>query len=426
MMYKLTLLYWILFLFKPDWMMGYYFPPLEVLSRGNIFALGGIFLSALFSSEEKEEREYTYLLPLVVVCLFSVAFAGNTGAGRPFLKLIFQYYMLGIITLTYINTWKRLRVLFVVILLHFLFLGVWGIGYRVVPWHARLNETNAFGPYMALAVTFSLFYLHGEKNKYLRVLCYVMIPIAFANIVRGFTMGSFVSLVALGFYLLIRYPRKVRGVLIVGALALTFVVVLDFLAKRPERYWKEMEKLTGNVEESSVGGERLFLWGIALREFADNPVFGVGLNNFGIEAVKFASDAEVEKAGLVWNSAANLWGFSLHNSHLQVPCELGVIGMIIYILLFVDFIRKNSFIRWSVSRLQGSQVTLIDLKDMKVERQDWALSYALSMSVEGGVFAYLISGMFYGILFYPDLWINLIANRALYKQVKRWESIEKC
>lgn len=413
-MYKLTLLYWAIALYRPDWMIASFIPPLSFLPGMNKYLLLGVFFSTFLAN--KPTREYSFILPFFLLCGISLLWAENTGPGRLSLIQLVQYYMLGVITFTYIDDLEKVRVFFRMFLFHFLYYGSWGLIYLgTVAWHNRLNEQDAFGPYMLLGVIFSFFYLFGEKNKFLRLLCMLTIVVCSAGAVLSFTMGTFLTFLILGGYVLFRYPHKIKAVMIVAVASFLFVILVSYSVSDPQAYWQEMSKIYTDTGGSGTGGERLFLWRMALRIFAANPILGVGLNNFGIHAPRVATMEDILESNSRFEGPENLWGFSLHNAHLEVLVELGIVGMIVYLWFFYDFWKKNISVRGKISEMLGSATNFLNAKRTAGEKLDLPMLYSTSIALEGMLIIYIFTGTVYGLLFYPDFWITIIANRMLHK-----------
>ncbi len=413
-MYKLTLLYWIISLYKPDWMISSYIPALSFLPALNKFILLGVFFSTFFTN--KPTREYLYILPFLLLCGLSFLWSENTGIGRPPLILLIQYYLIGVITLTYIDNMDKVKTFFRIFLVHFLYYGLWGAVYfGKVTWHTRLNEEDAFGPYMLLGFIFSFFYIYGEKERNFKLLGIATSIICLSGAIASFTMGTFLTLLILGGYIFVRYPHKIKATVLLITAGFIFVTTVNFVVSNPGEYWQEMSKIYTDTSGSGTGGERLFLWRTGLKIFKKNPILGVGLNNFGIHAPEVATQQEVEDADIQFSGPENLWGFSLHNSHLEVLVELGIVGIILYVQLFYDFWKKNRRVRQKIAENNQLKINLLSLRSLFDNNKNLSLAYSISMGLEGMLVIYIFAGTVYGLLFYPDFWITIIANRMLYK-----------
>ena len=96
-----------------------------------------------------------------------------------------------------------------------------------------------------------------------------------------------------------------------------------------------------NLEEDTSALSRLRYYKQAYNSFKNNPFLGVGLGNWKIESIKY--DNKTMKGYIVQ--------YHVHNDFLQNLAELGIIGFLVYGLIFLQiaiiniklFFRKNEF-----------------------------------------------------------------------------------
>lgn len=69
--------------------------------------------------------------------------------------------------------------------------------------------------------------------------------------------------------------------------------------------------------------DRIFMWKAAVEMFKSNPLFGVGLGNFYIFYPQYRS------------SWADLMNTSAHSNYFQILAELGIIGLISYLITLI-------------------------------------------------------------------------------------------
>ncbi|MBC2733176.1 MAG: O-antigen ligase family protein [Desulfobacteraceae bacterium] len=413
-LYRLTIVYWVLFLFKPGWLIGYYVPSLIFLAGINKYILVFLFVSTFF-----KKADYKFLLPFLILCAISLVLADNTGAGRPYLKLLFQYYMLAVVTFVYVDDYKKTNFLLNIIICHFIFYGLWGIVQNgKVDWHVRLNEQNAFGPYMVYGVAFSFFRLFSPGSIVERIVAYSALFLGLIGIVLTFNMGSLLAVSILGIYLFIRTPNKLKSLLYLCLMFLVFIGTINYFTPNGTDYFQEIDRLINDSGSSGMGGERLFLWRCGIRAFLRNPIFGVGLNNFGVLLPRLTSDAEISMYDISFQSAGALWGFQLHNSHLQVLCELGIVGTIFFSLLLKNFISNNLYMRSIIRRNEGNNLKLSHLKQFD-KKNSLIKAYVNIYALENCMVVYAICGLFYNLLFYPELWILLLLNENLKRNLQK-------
>ena len=106
--------------------------------------------------------------------------------------------------------------------------------------------------------------------------------------------------------------RVLRLFAVAGILVLGYEL-LPYLSQSSEFY--SIQRFSLTVEQLQSGEDvisvREYLWDAAIKAFHENPIFGIGVGKFG--------------------AYTNL-GTDTHNTYLQVLCEQGIIGFILYIL----------------------------------------------------------------------------------------------
>lgn len=108
-------------------------------------------------------------------------------------------------------------------------------------------------------------------------------------------------------------------------------------------FWFSTSSLE-RIKEFDTGTGRIDLWRIAGQMSVDNPVIGVGLNNFRSESVDYAlqQPARLEGAGVVAESPD-----VVHNIYLQQLAETGAIGFALLIGFLIAALRAS----WRAARV---------------------------------------------------------------------------
>jgi len=111
---------------------------------------------------------------------------------------------------------------------------------------------------------------------------------------------------------------------------------------------------TLNTEDQSTN-QRLRFYVHGINHIIENPIIGVGLGNWKLKSVEYESPKML----------SYIVPYSLHNDFLQYGTEIGIIGMLIYLFLFIYIIytnflcfKKNYFL--SISLLISSITFFID------------------------------------------------------------------
>jgi hypothetical protein len=162
--WNLLLSVWFLYLFAPHKLLQFYVPASRPLAWLPELLLWGCAFHYLRSPARKPGYPAFTRFMLMMVLGTVVAYVlGNSGLARAILRYFYQYYLLGLITLSWCTTPRRARSLFTMYLGYFVWFGLWGLislktapltattdpGSRaIVYWHPDLDNRDAFGPLM--------------------------------------------------------------------------------------------------------------------------------------------------------------------------------------------------------------------------------------------------------------------------------------
>jgi O-antigen ligase len=215
------------------------------------------------------------------------------------------------------------------------------------------------------------------KMQWFHIACAASIPLAiFATNSRGAALAWVMCLLGLWY----KSRVKMRSALgIVG-------VVLAFSLLMTEENFARFK--ASGTEADVTGQERIELWKAGLRMVNENPLTGVGPNNFVyVNTANFSSEYKLVQ----------------HNIWIQAGSELGYPGLGLLLMMIAGCFYNQKRVR-----------TL--LKEKQIEDP---LLYWLSHGLDIGLIGFIVSGLFASTLCYPFFWINLVLSVALLDIVKR-------
>lgn len=396
---------WFIVLCSPQWL---------IASFGAKFALAvPTFLFAILLALVALHWPRHWNVPLLSLFLYTtitLLLAYNRGRALVPTKQLLLYYVLTVGTLTLV---RRPRQALPIILLYFLGQYVWWIGFGVksgsVEWDSWLANQDSFGPQMVLAIPACAYFGLAVKDRRLKWLAFASAGGAVLGLVSAFARGAVFSGVAVALFLWLRAPARNKG-----AIALGLVVALGLVAMGAKvisgegrgtttnNFWAEMSSAFSETKESSgTAGDREVLWRLARRVFYENPLLGVGADNFGPYAAEHFAAGTV--GGEYDENPSRLYDRALHSTYFQVLCEYGALGSLIFIWLLVDFWIKNRRLR-----SPGFNITF-----------DAAMGGTLSLKhlalgLEASMVGFLASGAFYNQLFihwlYTIIGVNLLLH----------------
>jgi O-antigen ligase len=172
---------------------------------------------------------------------------------------------------------------------------------------------------------------------------------------------------------------------IIGFLAVFAMIIA------PPTYWDRIHSITEEGADKGTGEERVYTWKIGWHMFLDNPILGVGQGNFPYVFRKYEIKAGHGEEGYHGRSVS---GRQAHSIYITMLSELGIIGTCIFIGIIINMFNN----------LKTIKVRSFYQKK-KVSAPIFNSNYFLALALEGSLVAYLVSGAFISILYYPNFWV---------------------
>lgn len=212
---------------------------------------------------------------------------------------------------------------------------------------------------LPLCVAFALSSRGWKRTAY-----FVCAAILAVGVVVTFSRGGFLGLVALSLVLLWKLSRRNRGLTIVAFLVATGF----FLVAMPNGYSNRLTTIF-SIEEDQTGSAqaRRELLDRALQVASNHVLIGVGMGNFHIYSIH-------EQVA--------------HNSYLEISAELGVAGLMAYLILIFAPLRPLRRIERETRTAQRGR--LIKGRDAPPEQY----AYFFSVALQAAFVAYLVCSFF--------------------------------
>lgn len=200
----------------------------------------------------------------------------------------------------------------------FAYMAVWALGHGGNgpggQW-AGMDE-NYTALFMSMAIAMAYFMLFATKKTWLRiVLVFSAVTMSMA-VVIGLSRGGFLGLLAVGVYCWYRSPQKLVGI------AAAVLAVVGFLVFAPQSFWDEMSTISDTNE--GTADMRLEMWRIAVWQYLDHPLTGVGAGNFPWETFDYETEEQVQKFN------RTLGGNVTHSLYFELLAEQGTLGVLIF------------------------------------------------------------------------------------------------
>jgi O-antigen ligase len=190
-------------------------------------------------------------------------------------------------------------------------LARFGVGNGARLDHLPYYDANDFGVFAVTAIPLGV-YFAVSQSRFLPKLAAVagLGPLLLAFVSAG-SRGGFLALIAVAAFFLVRQNTIATRWRVLGILTIAALVG----AVANDSYWERMRTIVHTEKDYNSTSQtgRLQIWSRGIGYMLQNPVFGVGLDNF--------STAEGRLSGIRYWTAP-------HNAYVQIGAELGVPGLL--------------------------------------------------------------------------------------------------
>jgi len=319
------------------------------------------------------------LMVYTVVLVLSSVMAVRPAAAYAKWELYFSWVLIYLLITNIITTEKRFFVFSLAFLLYSFKMSQHGFrswmmsGFSFTDWGVTgapgwFHNSGEVGIQMCIFLPLSVEFilaLRRHWGRYTRLFFYLFPTTAVATIVASSSRGALIGGAALALWWVARSKHRVRSLVAIAVVgALTWAVV------PPEQ---KQRFSTAGQDETSVS--RLDRWQAGIEMANENPVFGIGYNNWGV-----------------------VYGPLSHNIFIEAWSELGYSGLFAFIALIVATFVVNAKTRRMVRRLPTST----------------SFMEHMAFGLDGALIGFMASGFFVTVLYYPYFWINLAMTVALH------------
>jgi putative inorganic carbon (hco3(-)) transporter len=251
------------------------------------------------------------------------------------------------------------------------------------------QDPNEYAAAMVVSIGLGYGAIGASRSPWMRRALVAGIAICGWGVLASQSRGGLVALALAGAWIVMSSRGRER-VRMVGATAVLVAAGVAVLMLTPTGQ-QSLERIT---DGDSSG--RSDLWRIAVLQFQDEPLHGVGLGNYPVVAPRYVT-AEIEHTELV-NSIAPR---TTHNMYLEIAAELGMLGLV----TFATFVGGSLVLAMRGVRLARR------LRDEGIVRLGRGLIAATVGMLASGVF---LSGQYEELL-----WVLLAACVAYFAYVVR-------
>jgi O-antigen ligase len=361
------------------------YPVLDVMPYSQILLLAALFTA--FSDKSvhwvRDRQNFLVVLFFLIVLLSSLL-AFKPVASWNNRNIMLGWFLIYFLTITIVNSERRLLLF---LLAYFLF-NFKMSQHGVLDWASRgfafasygligapgyFRNSGEFAIQMLIFGSLALAFVIALKEywgRYKKWFLYLAAATGYLAVVGASSRGSQLGLAIIGIWMLLKQKGGFKGLIAIIALSGILYLLL------PDR---QIERFTQmGTDENSI--LRLAHWEYALTDvIPEHPILGVGYANwypylyfkvpFGFGPVTIIQDS--------------------HNIYIQAAAELGITGLVVFLLLAI-----NAFVTNARTRKLAKE-------------SNNRLFVNLSYGFDAGLIGYLVAGTFVTVLYYPFFWIQI-------------------
>lgn len=264
-------------------------------------------------------------------------------------------------------------------------------------------DENYTALFMSMSISMAYFMLFATRSTWIRVLVVIGAIAMSMTVVIGLSRGGFLGLLAVGIYCWYRSPKKLAGV------AAAIVAVAGFLVFAPSSYWNEMETISDTSE--GTADMRLELWRVAIWQYLDHPLMGVGSGNFPWETYDYETEEQVEKFN------RTIGGNVTHSLYFELLAEQGTLGVLIFgALIYYD----TRDLRWVARRTRAARgLQRSGSPRTRDAGRQLALARQHGRMLTAALLGFFVCSGFVSTLYYSAFWILTALVVGLRRGVER-------
>ena len=184
-------------------------------------------------------------------------------------------------------------------------------------------DPNDLSMVMNCSIPFLIFLLYSE-NKKIKIISMLTILFSIIAIIATQSRMGFLALIFNGIFYV--YFTRATDVRILNKIMILSFVIVTFSAVAGELYWDRMGTI---LSKEQTGSGRTLIWKRSLLMISEHPISGTGPGTFVSSYGRMLRSGSFESVGNEYDRA---WK-TAHNSYLIVASELGVFGLIAFLMV---------------------------------------------------------------------------------------------
>ena len=258
---------------------------------------------------------------------------------------------------------------------------------------STFGHPNYMGSYLAPLIIM-MFPLFTGRSVGIRILAGAAVILSLWALIVGGTRGPLLALsigAVVYFLFLPRMSLPWKKILILTSCALGAIIIAAILVPSLRPGFEISERFLGSKEIAS----RAFYWRVGYYAFAENPIFGVGPGQFDRMFWQNILKTPGTGPGEQWhfvlsNIIRGVRPGQMHNDHLQVLVETGLLGAIAWAAFWSAVARRGVRIKSAVTTTNDGTLNAALIGSFTVIFVDALFGFPLRLPCSGALFWFLM------------------------------------
>jgi O-antigen ligase len=361
-----------------------------------------LFLSWLAQPDKRWPPQLVCFVLLLGTIAVMIPFAVNSySIVTGFRTMTVQLLCICTPLMYFVTSMRKLRIFLGAWIAVFAYLAVYGLTHAGTGPGGHIGDENDLALALDMAIPVAFAFMWTARSVAARAASAMAFVLMVVVVGVTFSRGGFLGLAAVLLYCGFVMTRRKTVAIVILALAMLA------LSAAPQAYRDRLATILAEVDGSQqgTGALRREYWEVARTMFYENPVFGVGLDNFTWNIDEYQSEEHKERVGRSYA------GQVAHSVYFTVLAELGTCGAVLFGLLIVYTVRDTG----RVLRIARRAKTLRGNEGRAdpTLHQDLEAARLYAHAIRAALISYLLSGAFLSVLTYPHFWVLVALGVAL-------------
>lgn len=269
-------------------------------------------------------------------------------------------------------------------------------GAHIVQGFKKFGDNNHFAVMLVMAVPLLLYMASYSKSRWLRLAALAVAIITIAAVIGTRSRGGFVSMAAVGLWLVLTSRKKLPALTI-------FIAGVVFVATIAPASWTQRMETIEEAGQDTSFMSRVEAWQVSSAIALRNPLTGGGFHAVATQPVWNQFRGQKGLLGFVDSGLNSPIFRAAHSVYFEIMGDMGFSGFLIFMALLFNALRNG----FQISRLarQGGP----DL--------EWAVD--LSRALNSTIFAFLVGGLTVSIAYTEFIYMAVMLMEILKQDVQR-------